>query len=558
MKIFSSTGSKERLFEMMGRVNKFNINENINEIGGQSLNPASVLSVAFSQLVGKKINIQQSKTYASDDESFVELMGTDGEGNNITFTFKITSSEADQDGVYNINDASLTSFTFDSVSGDTVELDENGLNQFNMQHKNEIIGIVSDYADFDENVPEIDESYLDAIKKIDSYPFGGTPRTMQTSQAYGDEKPTNSKVRVKAPELNKFVDEEVTIGTTGIMGGTPKPANPSTKSPIESLPENKKKIIKTAIDNITVKKGRREYAPTAAEIQAEINRMKTESKTVKEADERTMFTNDDDVFITTGQYDAKKTFDSMSKEAQKQYIDKAQIAIENMLKSSGMSFDEYINKDIDAYRKSLYNLALMFFERVQSASRVNEEDNYPDPIGKKFKTKSKYPKAKKKPQTTVNIDENDDEENIEDLSRMHDEEGEKLKGGLGDDESPANFDPEQVSLGVKVEMEHTDDPMEALEIALDHLTEDPEYYTVKDDPEASAQFNAANDAEEKEEEMPHESGAYLQDGMPGEFDRNGHPIPAIDPFYKLPDEDELLGFKPKNVGDYEGSAELEK
>lgn len=31
------------------------------------------------------------------------------------------------------------------------------------------------------------------------------------------------------------------------------------------------------------------------------------------------------------------------------------------------------------------------------------------------------------------------------------------------------------------------------------------------------------------EEEPHESGAYLQDGMPGDLDRNGHPIPAIAP-----------------------------
>jgi hypothetical protein len=522
MKIFNSNGSKERLFEMMGRVNKININENINEIGGQSLNPASVLSVAFSQLVGKKINIQQSKTYASDDESFVELMGVDGEGNNITFTFKITSSEADQDGVYNINDALLTSFSFDSVSGDTVELDESNLNQFNMQHKNEIIGIVSDYADFDENVPEIDESYLDAIKKIDSYPFGGTPRTMQTSQAYGDEKPTNANVRVKAPELNKFVDEEVTIGTTGIMGGTPKPANPSTKSPIESLPEDKKKIIKTAIDNITVKKGRREYAPTAAEVQAEINRMK--SIVSEDYDPRDPVT-----FISSGDYNGQKAFDSLSQKNKDTILRIAQRDLNKFLTEKGINVDDYIQKNYSEYEKHLNKLALMYFEQQYSSQAVNEDDDYPDQIGKKFKTKSKYPKAKKKPQTTVNIDENDDEENVEILAQKHDETGEELKGGLGDGKSPMQFDPEQVSLGIKVEMEHTDDPMKALEIALDHLTEDPEYYTVKDDPEASAQFNAANDAEEIKTDDEEEDDDEEE-------------------------TDELLGFKPKNVGDYEGDA----
>jgi hypothetical protein len=39
------------------------------------------------------------------------------------------------------------------------------------------------------------------------------------------------------------------------------------------------------------------------------------------------------------------------------------------------------------------------------------------------------------------------------------------------------FDPKQLAIGKKVEMEHTTDEKVALEIARDHLTEDPEYYT---------------------------------------------------------------------------------
>lgn len=35
----------------------------------------------------------------------------------------------------------------------------------------------------------------------------------------------------------------------------------------------------------------------------------------------------------------------------------------------------------------------------------------------------------------------------------------------------------QLSLGIQVEMEHTDDPREAREIALDHLMELPDYYS---------------------------------------------------------------------------------
>lgn len=53
----------------------------------------------------------------------------------------------------------------------------------------------------------------------------------------------------------------------------------------------------------------------------------------------------------------------------------------------------------------------------------------------------------------------------------------KLPGGVGDKTSTSSVDPTQLSIGVQVEMEHTNDPDIAKEIAMDHLTEDPEYYT---------------------------------------------------------------------------------
>jgi len=53
----------------------------------------------------------------------------------------------------------------------------------------------------------------------------------------------------------------------------------------------------------------------------------------------------------------------------------------------------------------------------------------------------------------------------------------KLKGGKGDKTSIKNVDPEEFKKGIKHEMEHTSDPKVAAEIALDHLTEDPKYYS---------------------------------------------------------------------------------
>lgn len=52
----------------------------------------------------------------------------------------------------------------------------------------------------------------------------------------------------------------------------------------------------------------------------------------------------------------------------------------------------------------------------------------------------------------------------------------ELEGGIGDESSVHMFDPVQVAKGLMVEMEHTNDPKIALEICLDHLTEDKEYY----------------------------------------------------------------------------------
>ncbi len=51
-----------------------------------------------------------------------------------------------------------------------------------------------------------------------------------------------------------------------------------------------------------------------------------------------------------------------------------------------------------------------------------------------------------------------------------------IVGGLGDGRSDKEFDQQELSAGIKVEMEHTNDVNVAKEIAKDHLTEDPLYY----------------------------------------------------------------------------------
>jgi len=53
----------------------------------------------------------------------------------------------------------------------------------------------------------------------------------------------------------------------------------------------------------------------------------------------------------------------------------------------------------------------------------------------------------------------------------------RISGGLADREAPGDFDMEELRKGISVEMEHTDDKDIALEIAMDHLVEDPKYYS---------------------------------------------------------------------------------
>jgi 8-oxo-dGTP pyrophosphatase MutT (NUDIX family) len=53
----------------------------------------------------------------------------------------------------------------------------------------------------------------------------------------------------------------------------------------------------------------------------------------------------------------------------------------------------------------------------------------------------------------------------------------KLPGGKGDKLKPEDVDQDELKRGIDVEMEHTKDRSIAMEIALDHLAEDPKYYT---------------------------------------------------------------------------------
>ena len=61
--------------------------------------------------------------------------------------------------------------------------------------------------------------------------------------------------------------------------------------------------------------------------------------------------------------------------------------------------------------------------------------------------------------------------------REYDPIKDRIHGGLGDYKHPSHFDRGQMEWGILVELEHTNDPNAALEIAIDHLMEEKDYYT---------------------------------------------------------------------------------
>lgn len=52
-----------------------------------------------------------------------------------------------------------------------------------------------------------------------------------------------------------------------------------------------------------------------------------------------------------------------------------------------------------------------------------------------------------------------------------------LPGGAADIMKESDFDPNELALGIKDEMEHTSDPKLAKEIAMYHLSKYPNYYS---------------------------------------------------------------------------------
>lgn len=153
----------------------------------------------------------------------------------------------------------------------------------------------------------------------------------------------------------------------------------------------------------------------------------------------------------------------------------------------------------------------------QQPNKADGGVEYPAVVDLRIKDKSldKVAEEDNEVESNLNITPEEDlESNIETAPESEEE----IVGGLADGAEPQQFDPQQILKGIEVEMEHTNNPRIALELVMDHLIENPEYYGSEgENPEIEAQISAEQDAEE------------LSDDSEKEL------------------EDELLGYQSKNV-----------
>ncbi|MFA5392763.1 MAG: DUF5661 family protein, partial [Candidatus Paceibacterota bacterium] len=98
--------------------------------------------------------------------------------------------------------------------------------------------------------------------------------------------------------------------------------------------------------------------------------------------------------------------------------------------------------------------------------------------GNRYKLKWEWTKIQQDSIPASELEEDNENRGLLKILRadLDEVENDQIKGGKADDKSYSDFDQDQLAKGAKVEMEHTDDPTLAKEIAADHLDEFPNYY----------------------------------------------------------------------------------
>jgi hypothetical protein len=432
MNIKGKNGSKDRLFEMMQGVTRENIHENSWQ---ENLN--NTLETAFEKLKTDALTMKQGGSYTSkiqstDDTSYIGINGYDSEGNMYNFNFRIEATEGDQEGVGYVNDVILEKFYYQNPQGEKVyDVNEDDLKQFNQQHGAKLYDVIEKYIDSN----ELDENIN---KKEDSQPYGGSKQKYQDGMGYGDEKPVNSKLRTKAPELEKFVkeDEPKKWGE----GGKFKDFDGVMKFVKE---ENDENPCWDGYEMVGMKEKDGKQVPNCVPQNNENEEIEGSGENIIKRNFKQLLSD-----IEFGKM--AQAYENLLKMKKNEFRTKQ--STQTALSSLRDLISEYLRemKGLNVTQEDVQNFFENYLQKFSSVVSENDEEN-----GENIP-------AEEVPALDVNDVDND---------------GDKLEGGYGDNESVMDFDPEQILKGIEVEMEHTKDPKLALEIAIDHLEELPDYYT---------------------------------------------------------------------------------
>ena len=150
---------KRNLFEMMNKVAKMPLNENLNN---------DELDIQFNSLLNNTLSVKNTSTRLDGDVTYVTIDASENE-NSIEFIFKVGFNEEEQSGVYEIADVKLKSFKIESPEGN-IDLNDDDLEEFNQTYKNNLISAVENYVDVESDVEnkEEDELYENAINVIEN------------------------------------------------------------------------------------------------------------------------------------------------------------------------------------------------------------------------------------------------------------------------------------------------------------------------------------------------------------------------------------------------------
>ncbi len=567
MKYYEKYGSKERLFEMMSRVNKVTINE---EATPEEM---KVLEDAYEKLKRGALNIRQGGERATvlqntEEGSFVEIGGRDASNNEYLFNFKIEGDEMGQDDTFQIEDVEVIKFHFNTADNSmVVDLEGDDLKNFNERYGANLYDTIERYVDIEiqPQLQDIGERiYEEIAKKMDSQPYGGSKHEFQDGMGYGDEKPVNPKIRTKAPELEKFVKEGEDIGSEIPEGH----ANKKQKDFIIQYLKDQFNI--TALDSSF-------YGPEGG-VGFEMNEV-PEGLDIRKLSQylkalgwsMTENQGSADAYILYPDFmnKEKPMNERSAEEADVENLDGEELlqtkfhhlnadmefrklaqAYENLLKVKRIGFEpsdvlqralsaardliaEYLQsaKDLNITSEDVQNFFQGMLTKFKSV--VSEDDGKKmkdDPCWDDYEMVGMKKKDGKEVPNCVPKNEGEEEEELASVEVPSDQpevpaldvddvddDGEELEGGLADNEPLPQFDPQQILRGIEVELEHTKDPKIALEIAMDHLMELPDYYT-------------RLDQMEKQGEEETESGEFEK--LPGMgTDEEGNPIPATDPHF---------------------------